>query len=84
MGTDRRHLRKPVEFKMLLRPILLHMPRYSEYISDRDMEPSGFVSKCAFSLDRGQGLGYQANIETMTEKKIMTIMTLQNANIKCN
>lgn len=48
--TDRRHLRKPVEFKMLLRPILLHVARYSEYISDRDTEPSGFVSKCAFSL----------------------------------
>lgn len=35
---------------MLLRPILLHVVRYSEYISDRDTEPSGFVSKCAFSL----------------------------------
>lgn len=48
--TNRRHLRKPVEFKMLLRPILLHVDRYSEYISDRDTEPSGYVSKCAFSL----------------------------------
>lgn len=35
---------------MLLRPILLHVARYSEYISDRDTDPSGFVSKCAFSL----------------------------------
>lgn len=35
---------------MLLRPILLHVPRYSEYISDRETEPSAFVSKCAFSL----------------------------------
>lgn len=35
---------------MLLRPILLHVVRYSEYISDRDTEPSGFASKCAFSL----------------------------------
>lgn len=50
--TNRRHLRKPVEFKMLLRPILLHVDRYSEYISDRDTEPSGYVSKCAFSLLR--------------------------------
>lgn len=48
--TDRRHLRKPVEFKMLLRPILLHVARYSEYISDRDTVPSAFVSKCALSL----------------------------------
>lgn len=35
---------------MLLRPILLHVAKYSEYISDRDTEPSEFVSKCAFSL----------------------------------
>lgn len=35
---------------MLLRPILLHVAKYSEYISDRDTEPSGFVSKCALSL----------------------------------
>lgn len=35
---------------MLLRPILLHVVRYSEYISARDTEPSEFVSKCAFSL----------------------------------
>lgn len=48
--TNLRHLRKPVEFKMLLRPILLHVARYSEYMSDRDTEPSGYVSKCAFSL----------------------------------
>lgn len=48
--TDRRHLRKPVEFKILLRPILLHVDKYSEYISDRDTEPSELVSKCAFSL----------------------------------
>lgn len=48
--TNLRHLRKPVELRMLLRPILLHVVRYSEYISDRDTEPSGFASKCAFSL----------------------------------
>lgn len=53
--TDRRHLRKPVEFKMLLRPILLHVAKYSEYISDRDTEPSEFVSKCAFNLLGGGG-----------------------------
>lgn len=49
-ATDLRHLRKPVELRMLLRPILLHVVRYSEYTSDRDTEPSGFASKCAFSL----------------------------------
>lgn len=49
-ATNLRHLRKPVELRMLLRPILLHVVRYSEYISDRDTEPSGFASKCAFSL----------------------------------
>lgn len=48
--TNLRHLRKPVELRMLVRPILLHVVRYSEYISDRDTEPSGFASKCAFSL----------------------------------
>lgn len=52
--TNRKHLRKPVEFKMLLRPILLHVDKYSEYISDRDTEPSGYVSKCAFSLTKKQ------------------------------
>lgn len=35
---------------MLLLPILLHVARYSEYMSDRETEPSGFASKCAFSL----------------------------------
>lgn len=39
---------------MLLRPILLHVAKYSEYISDRDTDPSGFVSKCAFSLEEKQ------------------------------
>lgn len=39
---------------MLLRPILLHVDKYSEYISDRDTEPSGYVSKCAFSLTKKQ------------------------------
>lgn len=58
-ATNRRHLRKPVEFKMLLRPILLHVARYSEYISDRDTEPSAFVSKCAFSLLEKQWLLWQ-------------------------
>lgn len=38
---------------MLLRPILLHVAKYSEYISDRDTEPSEFVSKCAFNLFGG-------------------------------
>lgn len=46
---------------MLLRPILLHVARYSEYISDRDTEPSGFVSKCAFSL-----------LEKQTTDKVVT------------
>lgn len=50
LQTHRRHLRKPVEFKILLRPILLHVDKYSEYISDRDTEPSELVSKCAFNL----------------------------------
>lgn len=49
-STNLRHLRKPVELRMLLRPILLQVVRYSEYISDRDTEPSGVASKCAFSL----------------------------------
>lgn len=48
-NTVRRHLRKPVELTILVRPILLHVVRYSEYISDLETLPSGLVSKCAFS-----------------------------------
>lgn len=52
---------------MLLRPILLHVVRYSEYISARDTEPSGFVSKCAFSLleeESGDWDGQQGEQQT--------------------
>lgn len=56
---------------MLLRPILLHVARYSEYISDRDTEPSGFVSKCAFSL-----LEKQTTYKVVTKQpKIKMLMT---------
>lgn len=50
---------------MLLRPILLHVVRYSEYISDRDTEPSGFTSKCAFNLWKDQ----KGDSDSQTNKK---------------
>lgn len=50
---------------MLLRPILLHVAKYSEYISDRDTDPSGFVSKCAFSLEEKQTTDAEINTEEM-------------------
>ena len=35
---------------MLVRPILLHVARYSEYTSDRDTDASACTSKWALSL----------------------------------
>lgn len=49
---------------MLLRPILLHVDKYSEYISDRDTAPSEFVSKCAFSLLEKHTEGLLCNQQT--------------------
>lgn len=57
---------------MLLRPILLHVARYSEYMSDRDTEPSGYVSKCAFSLLKKRTKKHRDGVVTMQAKQMLT------------